>query len=400
MDSARIEERIEAVLPEVAELRHDLHAHPELAYAEERTAGKVLAFLGGLEGLEVRTGMAGTGLVAVLGLDRKGPCVALRADMDALPIEEESGVAWASRNPGRMHACGHDGHTAMLAGAAKVLHGLRERLEGPVKFIFQPAEEGGAGALRMCQEGVLADPPVAAIYGLHNNLPNPDLPLGSIVYGKGAAMAGTGTFTIEVIGVGGHAAFPHRSVDPVYIGACIVDQLQGIVARNVDPLSPAVVAVTRFHGGSSHNVIPGKAVLEGTFRALEAGLLEQLRDTIVGRAEGVAQAHGARVKIRCELGYPVLENDPRAEEVFLEIVRELGWRDRLQVAASILGGEDFAYFGKEVPAFFYFLPSHTEGREHNVVCHHPCFDFNDGLLPLGMRLHVETALRFARLWKA
>ena len=177
MEQAELEKRISEIVPEARALRHDLHQHPELAYEEYRTAGKVLEALEGLEGIDIRTGVAGTGLVATLGAGLKGPCVALRADMDALPIEEATGAAWASRTPGKMHACGHDGHTAMLVGAARILASMQDELEGPVKFIFQPAEEGGAGARKLCEEGVLRNPDVAAIYGLHNNLPESNMKL-------------------------------------------------------------------------------------------------------------------------------------------------------------------------------------------------------------------------------
>ena len=386
-------------LPQVRELRHDLHAHPELAYEEQRTAAKVVEFLEGCEGVEIRTGIGGTGLAVTIGGHLDGPCVALRADMDALAIEEQSGVGWSSRVPGRMHACGHDGHTAMLAGAARILASLPAHLAGPVKCIFQPAEEGGAGARRMCEEGVLENPQVAAIFGLHNNLPGPELEMGQVAYAKGAAMAGTGTFDIEVVGVGGHAAFPQRCVDPVYIGSCIVDQLQGIVSRSVDPLTPAVISVTRFHAGTAYNIIPARANLHGTLRALDTETLEFLRDWIIQCATEVARAHGAEVKIRCELGYPVLVNNPHAEAVFLTLLKDAGLDLPVREVPPILGGEDFAFFGERIPAFFYFLPSRPVDGPTGYGCHHPAFDFNDDLLPLGMRLHLETALRFARLWK-
>jgi amidohydrolase len=400
MKNIQIPALIDEILPQVQQMRHDLHRHPELAYEEKRTAAKVVEFLDGLDGVEIRPGIAGTGLAVTIGRHLEGPCVALRADMDALAIDEQSGVEWSSATPGKMHACGHDGHTAMLAGAARLLAGLQDQLAGPVKFIFQPAEEGGAGARRMCEEGVLDDPEVSAIFGLHNNLPAPDMEFGQIVYSKGAAMAGTGTFDIEVIGAGGHAAFPHRCVDPVYIGSCIVDQLQGIVSRSVDPLTPAVISVTRFHAGTAYNIIPPKATLHGTLRALDTRTLEHLREHIIRCATDVARAHGAEVKIRCDLGYPVLVNNPHAEAVFLTIVEDAGIPFPVREVSPILGGEDFAFYAERIPAFFYFLPACKPDGTPNYVCHHPSFDFNDELLPHGIRLHLETALRFARLWKA
>jgi amidohydrolase len=399
MNMPSIESAIENVLPEITALRHDLHQHPELAYEEFRTAGKVVEALAGLPGLDIRTGIAGSGVSVTLGAELDGPCVALRADMDALPIEEASGVDWSSRTPGKMHACGHDGHTAMLVGAIKVLAGLQEQLKGPVKFIFQPAEEGGAGALRMCREGVLQDPPVDAVFGLHNNLPDSNLPIGQIAYGEGATMAGTGTFTIDVVGVGGHAAFPQKCVDPVYIGAAIVSELQGIVSRELDPLTPAVLSVTRFHAGTAFNIIPPRATLQGTFRALDRAVLEHIRDSIGRITSQVAAAHGATVELQCDLGYPVLVNDPKAQALFLTVMEETGDLAKVAKVDPILGGEDFAFYGEQVPAFFYFLPSCPPGVSDNPVCHHPAFDFNDDLLPTGIRLHVEIARRFGNLWK-
>lgn len=393
-----LERRIGAMLPEVVELRHELHRNPELGYEESGTVARLRAFMGELGGAEVRTGIAGTGMVVLFGAEKAGPCVALRADMDALPVTETGEVPWRSRVAGKMHACGHDGHSAMLAGAARILAERAGELEGPVKLIFQPAEEGGAGGRAMCEAGVLEDPPVAAVYGLHNNLPGPTSKVGPILYTRGPAMAGTGTFDIEVRGRGGHAAFPHKCVDPLYIGACIVEQLQGLVARSLDPLASGVVSVTRFHAGTAHNIIPEQAWLHGTFRALDSGVLEALREGIIRRADGVARAHGAEARIRCETGYPVLVNDARAEGAFRAILEQVGAAERLVEVAPVMGGEDFAYFAQRVPGFFYYLPACPADREAVPMCHHPSYDFNDDLLADGIRLHVETALRFARVW--
>ncbi len=391
---------IQSQLSDILDLRHDLHRHPELAYEEHRTAAKVVEFLEGVAGLDIREGVGGTGLVITLGRDLPGPCLALRADMDALPIEESSGVDWASEVPGKMHACGHDGHTAMLAGAVRVLAGMSDQLKGPVKFLFQPAEEGGAGAKRMCEEGALENPVPAAVIGLHNNLPDPVGKIGTITYAPGAAMAGTGNFDITIHARGGHAAFPHTAIDPIYCGASVVDQLQGIVSRRIDPLVPAVVSVTRFHAGTAYNIIPDRVSISGTIRALDEDVLRQLRTELIQRTEAVAHAHGAKATIECELSYPVLVNDAHVEKVFRSILAETGDAERLTRCNPILGGEDFAFYGQKVPSFFYFLPSCPLETERNPVCHHASFDFNDDLLPLGVRLHVELARRFADHWIA
>lgn len=379
-------------------LRHELHRHPELGYEEHGTARRILEFIGEPAGAEIRSGVAKTGIVVTLGKELPGPCVALRADMDALAMEERSGVAWASTIPGRMHACGHDGHTAMLAGAVRLVAARSGELKGPVKFIFQPAEEGGAGGEAMVEAGVLEDPPVAAVYGLHNNLPDSREKMGPILYTPGAAMAGTGTFDIEVVGKGGHAAFPHRCIDPIYAAASLVVEIQGIVSRGVNPITPAVVSVTQFTGGTAHNIIPESVQLRGTFRALDGTVLEWLREEIVRRTEAVVAAHGGVARIRCEIGYPVLVNNERAEAVFRKILAGSGDLARLGAVSPIMGGEDFAYFAEKVPGFFYYLPACPLDREESPGCHDPCYDFNDDLLAEGIRLHVETALRFADCW--
>jgi len=389
---------IDSILPEVRELRHDLHRHPELAFEEERTAGKVLEFLDGLGGMEIRPGIAGTGLAITVGGHLPGPCVALRADMDALPIQEASGVEWSSRVPGKMHACGHDGHTAMLAGAARILAANPGLLGGPVKFLFQPAEEGDGGGYRMIQEGALKNPPVEAVFGLHNNFPLPDMEIGSIAYASGPAMAGTHTFEIEISGHGGHAAFPHLCIDPVYIGSCIVTELQGLVSRSINPLAPAVLSVTRFHAGTANNIIPPVALLSGTIRALDMVVLADLKEGLIRRATEIARAHGAVATVEMDSGYPVLVNDSRMESVFLDILDETGDAGSVIRVDPVMGGEDFAFYALQVPSFFYFLPACPAGVTDNPACHHPAFDFNDDLLATGIRLHVETARRFARHW--
>lgn len=389
-----------AVSGAAMELRRELHRYPEIAYEEHETARRVLEFLRQTPGLEIRTGVAGTGIVATLRADLSGPCVALRADMDALPMEEQSGREWSSRISGRHHACGHDGHMAMLAAAARLLGTRADELSGPVKFIFQPAEEGGAGGLKMCEEGALLAPQVDAIYGLHNNLPSPTLKLGRIAYTPGASMAGTGTFDITVIGKGGHAAFPHLCVDPITVGAAIVGQLQHLIARELDPVAAGVVTVTRFHAGTAMNIIADRARIAGTFRALDPQILLYLRDRIRAIVEGVASTHRAQVEMRCNIGYPVLNNDDRAMRTFIELVEKAGDGDRLMEVPPIMGGEDFAFYGHHVPAFFYFLPACPEGQEVVPVCHSPYFDFNDDLLDLGIRLHALVGLNFARMWNA
>lgn len=394
-----LEDAIERCLPEIREFRRDLHAHPEIAYMEVRTAGKVAETLRAIPGLEVREGLAKTGVIATLGRGKPGPAVALRADMDALPMTEESGVSYASKHPGVAHACGHDGHTAMLLGAARILAENVDELAGPVRFIFQPAEEGGAGGRAMVEDGALEDPRVEAIFGLHN-MPDPATHAGQICLCPGAAMAGTGIFTITVEGIGGHAAGPHRCVDPIVIGSQIVGALQTIVARETDPVDSAVVSVTQFHAGTAFNVIPPEAVIRGTFRALDERVLEVTRDAIKARAEAIALAFGAKARVEIQINYPVLRNAPATDALFRAVVRAVGREADFVEVPPILGGEDFAFYLQSVPGTFWFLAARPADRATVPLYHHPAFDFNDDLLADGIRFHVEVARRFAPLWNA
>jgi amidohydrolase len=260
---------IQEILPSLVQLRHELHAEPELGFEEVNTSRRVLEKLKSVPGVEIRTGVAKTGIVATLGSEKKGPCVALRAEMDALPIEEATGKPYASKVPGKMHACGHDGHTTCAVGAFLVLSKIQDELKGPVKFVFQPSEESVGGARVMCEEGCLENPKVDAIFGLHGYPIAGNLRLGEVALARGPAMAGSRGFTIEVKGKGGHAAAPHLCIDPVYIGAQIVNAVQSMVSRSTNPLESMVVSVTRFVAGTARNIIPETALLEGTLRALK-----------------------------------------------------------------------------------------------------------------------------------
>lgn len=394
----QIEQRIGELEPELVRFRRDLHAHPELAYEEVRTSAKVLDAIRAVPNLEVRSSIAGTGIVALLRPDLEGPLVALRADMDALPMQEMTGLPYASTYPGKMHACGHDGHTAMLVGAVRLLGDLQDELAGPVAFIFQPAEEGGAGARAMLEDGAFDGLKVAAVFGLHN-WPNEDLRVGEIGLRVGPAMAGTGTFEIVVKGRGGHAAFPHNTVDPIYVGSLMVQALQGIVARNVDPLDSAVVSVTQFHAGTAKNVIVEEARLAGTFRALKMDTLTFLRERILRVCHSVAESHGAELSAEVNTGYPVLDNDVRAIAVIQQVAEEIDMGSAVKFVQPVMGGEDFAYFQERAPGAFWFLGAMPPEAETVPFPHNPRFDFNDAILPLGLRMHVELALRFARIWR-
>lgn len=395
--SDKIRELVAKVEPVIRDFRRDLHRYPELGYKEFRTSSKISEYLSSLEGWEVKTGLAETGVIATLGADKSGPVVALRADMDALPIEEESGVSYASKNSGVMHACGHDGHTAMLLGAAYVLSEIRGSLEGPVRLIFQPAEEGGAGGKRMVDEGALTEPSVDAVFGLHN-MPMASTQVGQICLCPGAAMAATASFDIMVKGKGGHAAMPHETVDPIVIASQMVTALQSIISRQVDPIASAVVSFTQFHAGTTHNVIPESAHLAGTVRTLDDSIMRRVCRLLEKEAVSLAASFGAKATVGIEAGYPVVRNSSDTDTLFRGVLSEIGRADDYIEVPAMMGGEDFAFYQQKVPGTFWFLASRPADQSEVPFCHHPAYDFNDDVLGDGIALHVEVARRFARLW--
>ena len=389
---------IEAALPDMVALRRDLHRHPELGYEERRTAERILAHIGQIPGLEIQTGVAGTGIVATLGKDKNGPCVALRADMDALPMQEEADVPYKSRTPGKMHACGHDGHTTCLVGAVRVLAQCADELTGPVKFVFQPAEEGGMGGKRMCEEGVLEHPDVAAMFGLHGW---PQLPQGQIGLRAGELLASTDSFEIQVSGTGAHAAFPHQGIDPVLIASHIVVALQSIVSRNTDPLDSAVVTVAQIHAGTAFNIIPPVATLKGTVRALDETVRAQTLMRLTQIATGVAEAMGGQAEVHIAPdGSPALYNDARAVDAVKTVVGRTGSDIEAVDVLPVMGGEDFAFYAQRIPSAFFFLGLRPPDEDTYPHLHQPDFDFADAALPIGIRMHVEIARHFAGLWGA
>ncbi len=381
---------IAAQASELAEWRQDFHRHPELGYQEHRTAAKVAARLTALGFDGVETGIGGTGVVGVLH-GRGGPggaAIMLRADMDALPIEEATGAPHASTNPGTMHACGHDGHTTMLLGAAKYLAGTRN-FDGTVYFCFQPAEEGGAGAKAMLDDGMFQRYRPRAVYGMHNW---PGLAVGQFAVKDGPVLAAAGEFTITITGRGGHAAAPHETRDPIVAGAHLVTALQTVVSRAVDPLQPAVLSVTRFNAGSTHNVIPDRAELMGTTRAFDdavQGRIEVEMDRICAQT---AAAFGVEIEIvRGPNPYPPTLNDATQADFAEAVMRETFGDANVQRGhPPTMAGEDFSFFAREVPGCYVII-----GNGDSAPLHHPEYDFNDEAAPLGVaywaRL-VEKAL--------
>ena len=368
--------------------RRELHQHPEVAYQEVRTSAFVREKLEEL-GIPFRFPVAETGVVATLGTG-DGPCVALRADMDALPITEEADVPFRSQNPGRMHACGHDCHTAMLLGAARLLKAREGELRGTVKLLFQPAEEGGAGARRMCEEGALADPPVQRAFGLHVW---PFIPTGTVGGRSGAFLAGTTTMEITVTGRGGHAAMPHMTLDPITTAAKIVCELQTVISRELDPLESGVVSITAIHGGETHNVIPPRVTLRGTLRSLSSEGIAFLRQRVREIATGVAAVHRCEARVEyADEAYPPTVNDAHCWGVAQGLVRGLLGPDAMRELPPVMGGEDFSFYAEQVPGCFLGLGIRNEsvGATHSI--HHPRFKVDEDALPIGAALHVAFAL--------
>jgi amidohydrolase len=388
MNAMPIVNRVADLHDEITEWRRDLHAHPELQYDVHRTAGAVSEKLKSFGCDDVVTGLGRTGVVGVIrGSKPSGKVVGMRADMDALPIEEATTVAYKSTVPGKMHACGHDGHTAMLLGAAKYLAETRN-FAGTAVVIFQPAEEGGAGARAMMDDGLFDRFGIEEVFGMHNY---PGMPIGQFAIRSGPMMASTDTISIDLEGVGGHAAWPHFGVDTVLVGAQIVNQLQSIVARNVDPLHAAVISICMFQAGHTDNVIPQQAKLRGTARALSPKVRDLLQKRVREVVEGTARAYGAKAELTYTTGYPVLVNEERKTAFAAGVAREVAGKDKVNTdCAPLMGAEDFAFMLQERPGAFIYI-----GNGNSAQLHNPAYDFNDEAIPVGTSYWVrlaETAL--------
>ena len=376
--------RVAALHDEIKQWRRDFHAHPELRYDVHRTAGSVAEKLKSFGCDEVVPGIGRTGVVGVIrGRKAGSKVIGLRADMDALPLEEETGLPYKSTVPGKMHACGHDGHTAMLLGAAKYLAETRN-FAGTAVVIFQPAEEGGAGALAMVKDGLISRFGIQEVYGMHNY---PGLPVGEFAIRPGPMMAAADHLQIEIEGKGGHAARPHLSIDTILVGAQMINQLQSIVSRNVDPLESAVISVCMFQAGHTDNVIPQHAVLRGTARSLTAHVRELLHKRIGEVIEGTARLYGASAKVTYTNGYPVVVNHARQTAFAADVAREVAGKDKVDIEVPpVMGAEDFAFMLQERPGAFIFV-----GNGDSAGLHHPAYDFNDETIPVGTSYWVRLA---------
>jgi hippurate hydrolase len=382
--------RIADLHNEITAWRRDIHAHPELLYDVHRTAASVADKLKSFGCDEVVTGIGRTGVVGVIRGGKGGSAgrvIGLRADMDALPIEEANDVPYKSTVPGKMHACGHDGHTAMLLGAARYLTETRN-FAGTAVVIFQPAEEGGGGGRSMVQDGLMDRFRIEEVFGMHNY---PGLPVGEFALRPGPLMAAADRVTIEIEGRGGHAARPHISVDTVLVGAQIINQIQSIVARNVDPLEAAVISICVFQAGSTDNVIPQTALLRGTARSLTPEVRDVLEKRLHEVVEGTAKLYGATAKLTYRRDYPVTRNHERQAEFAASVAAQVVGKERVDDhVAPVMGAEDFSFMLEARPGAFIFV-----GNGNTAGLHHPRYDFNDEVIPIGTSYWVklvETAL--------
>jgi amidohydrolase len=382
------EDLVDQVRADVIGWRRHLHQNPEPSFHEERTARFVAETLESFPGIEVSRPTR-TSVLGRLSGARPGQVLAIRADMDGLPIQEENDFEFASQRPGVMHACGHDAHTAMLLATAKVLSGLREDLPGEVRFLFQHAEElFPGGADEMIGAGVMDG--VDAVIGAHVWSP---LEAGKIGIVYGPAMAGPDTFWITVHGRGGHAAMPHQTVDPIVVGAQLVTSLQHIVSRSTDPLGAAVVSVTQFVAGTTHNVIPGSVQMQGTVRTFEPALRSSIPELMERHVKGVTEAHGAGYDFKYEHGYRVVVNEPRITGVVEATVRDVLGPSAVEMMKPNMGGEDFSAFAERAPGCFFFIGVGNTGKGIVHPHHHPRFTVDEDALAPGVAVFVQTARR-------
>jgi amidohydrolase len=387
-----------ALSPEVAELaesvidlRRTLHQWPELGFQEHRTSALVAERLRVL-GIEVRTGVAQTGVLGILRGNREGKTVLLRADMDALPIEEASGAPYASQNHGVMHACGHDGHTSILLTVATVLAKYRQQFSGTVKFAFQPAEElPPGGAKGMIEEGVLENPRVDSTFGLH--LWN-GLPVGKIGVDDGPIMASVDRFDIVIKGIGSHGAYPHTGVDPIVVGSHVVAALQTVVSREVPPLAPVVVTVGAFQGGTAFNVIPSQAELSGTVRTVDARIREEMPARLERIVRGVTSGMRAEFSFDYTFGYPVTVNDANRAQFARQVARQIVGDANVVTAGMTMGAEDMSYFLEAVPGCYLRLGSGNSDKGLIHPHHSALFDFDEAALPIGVEVLAQLTLAY------
>jgi amidohydrolase len=373
----------------IIQLRRDLHRIPETAYTEKKTSAYVANYLNNLK-LEVKTEIARYGVVGLMKTGRPGPTLMIRADMDALPLKENTGLAFASEHEGAMHACGHDAHMAMVLGTATVFNTLKDEISGNIKFLFQPAEEGPGGAEPMIKAGVMESPKVDYSIGCHVW---PDIPEGTIGVRPGPFMAAMDRFDIKIKGKGGHGAMPHLSVDALEVGAQVVNALQRIVSRQMDPLEPTVVTIGTFHAGTAFNIIPPEAEMSGTTRTFNPDIWNSWEARIAKVVRGVCDSMGCDFELKFSKGYPVTINDAPMAEIVRGCAAKVVGEDRVVVPRKTLGGEDFAYYLQRSQGCYFAL---GVGRDGAVPVHNPAFDFNEDVMLLGMETHCRIGLELLK----
>jgi len=388
-----LKERIYGMKDWLIEIRREIHMYPELGFEEVKTSRLVSEWLERF-GLEVQKGIAGTGVIGLLRGKSPGKTVAIRADMDALPIEEFNQVPYASQIKGKMHACGHDAHVTILLGVARVFSSFRDQVKGNIKWIFQPAEEGGGGGKRMVEEGVLENPHVDAIFGAHVF---PQIEIGKVGICEGKALASADRFTIKVIGQSGHAASPHLAKDPILVSGHLITQIHCIVSREVDPLDSAVITIGRVSGGSAFNIIPDEVELLGTVRALSPEIREKMRKRVEEIVRGVTQSFGVEYRFEYEYGYPVLVNEPEMIKlVSSACAKGIGEEKVVEVQPS-MGAEDFAFYLEKVPGAFFRLGIRNESKGIVHPYHNSRFDIDEDVLPFGVEMFVRIIDQFLEL---
>ncbi len=376
----------------LVDLRRHFHQNPELAYREQKTAAKIAEVLGDL-GIPFRSGVGETGIVATISCAKPGPTLALRADMDALPLQEKTEVPFSSQHPGVMHACGHDAHVTIALGTARLLteNGWRERGAGKVILIFQPAEEGGAGADAMLKSGAFESESVDAVFAGHMQ---PELTVGRIGIAEEVSNAASDSFSIHIIGKGGHGAHPHLCIDPIVAGANLLMQIQSIISRGISPLESAVITVGKFNSGSARNVIPEEAVMEGTIRTLRPAVRQKVMKQLQDLTAGLETAHEVKCEIRFGEGYPALSNDKRLVGYSAGIISNLLGPENVSIEQPRMGAEDFAYFARKWPGVLLRIGCRKPGTEYVHGLHSPWFDLDEMVLDTGVRIFTKLLENF------
>ncbi|MCC7103770.1 MAG: amidohydrolase [Chloroflexi bacterium] len=377
---------------ELIRLRREFHAHPERSFEEVRTAASIAGILREL-GMEVREGVGGTGVVGRLYGRRAGRVIALRADIDGLPIQEANEVDYVSQNSGVMHACGHDGHSAIMLVVARILNELRATFDGEARFIFQPAEEIGSGAEAMMRDGVYGDPKPEAALGLH--LWN-GLPTGVVGVKEGPLFANTSELNVTIRGYGGHGAMPHLSVDPVVVSAYVITALQTMLSREVPPLHSAVLTIGRIQGGSAFNVIPSDLFLQGTVRTFDGGVQALFEERVPELIKGIAGAMRATAEVDFHLATPAVVNDPKMAALVRDVAVSIVGERRVRTPDSTMGGDDMAIFLNASPGCYFFVGTANPAKDCDRPHHHPQFNIDEDALPIGVRILAQAALELLR----